>query len=384
MSSESRPAAKRVFVHIGVPKSGTSFLQAALRANADRLRAQGVFFPTTQHKGLFHAALELTGNHPGWGVPDRRVKGSWSGLCTQAREFDGSSVFSNELFSNVPAADVPRALAQLEGLEVHVVVTARDLARQLPAEWQEGVKHGRVVRFEEFLRRMLDPTRSHTHAQKFWRHQDLADLLERWGATLPPERVHVVTCPPTGAPRELLWERFCGVVGIDAAATALPEAGANTSLGVTAVDVLRRVNQEQKRLGPGPTLLRRTTKHSLVNGALRGDGSPRVSLPDEVLPDLAAVTDGWVERIKAAGYDVVGDLDELTPRPLGAGVPAGHRVPPRHSRDLAVHAVAVLSREVAELRAEVRRLEHRGPRAVVPVRGGGMSLVRRTWTRIRG
>jgi hypothetical protein len=384
MDSPTARPRRRAYVHIGVPKSGTSFLQAALRANAGRLAEQGVFFPTTQHKGLFHAALELTGNHPGWGVPDRRVKGSWASLCRQAKQFDGTTVLSNELFSNVAEERIPDALAELDGLEVHVVVTARDLARQLPAEWQEGVKHGRALRFDEFLSRMLDPQRRHTHARKFWRHQDLAELLERWARTLPPEQVHVVTCPPPGAPRELLWQRFCGVVGIDTAATELPAAGANTSLGVTAVDVLRRVNRAQRDLaGRRPPMLRRTVKQSLVNGALRGDGSPPVRLPAELLPELSVVTQRWRERIEEAGYDVVGDLAELTPSPGGESGSVPQRVRPRDSRDLAVQAVAVLTREVAELRAELRRLEHGSSRRTLPVRGGGLSLVRRTWSRIR-
>lgn len=355
MTTEAAPATRRVVLHVGVPKSGTSFLQATLRANADRLRGAGVAFPTQQHKGLFHAALELTGNHPGWGVPQRRVKGSWARLCREARAFEGTTVFSNELFSNANRAQVEAALRELHGLEVHLVVTARDLARQLPAEWQEGIKHGRGLRFKPFLDRMLDPERSHEHARKFWRHQDLAELLERWGADLPAERVHVVTAPPPGAPRDLLWRRFCAVIGVDPALAEFPEVGANTSLGITAIDVLRRVNKRIRR-GDNPPLLRRTVKQSLVNGALRQDRSPRVTTPEDLLPRLTEITDGWVKAIEAAGYDVVGDLADLTPRPA-EGAPADHRVPVRDARDLAVEAVAVLAREVATLRAEVREVE---------------------------
>ena len=236
-----------MILHVGVPKSGTSFLQATLRANAERLEAAGVHFPTEQHKGLFHAALELTGNHPGWGVPDQRVRGSWERLCRRARRYDGTTVLSNELFSNVEAADVPDALKHLEGLDVHLVVTARDLARQLPAEWQEGVKHGRSLRYQRFLDRVSDPERRHPHARKFWRHQDVADLLDRWGAHLPADRVHLVTVPQPGAPRDLLWRRFCEVVGVDPDVAELPGTGSNVSLGVTAVDVLRRVNGRLRR-----------------------------------------------------------------------------------------------------------------------------------------
>lgn len=351
MSSE--PGRARVVVHVGVPKSGTSFLQATLRENADRLAAQGVWHPAQQHRGMFHAALELTGNHPGWGVPQKRIAGTWAELCRQALRRGGTTVLSHELLSNVAAEDVAAALAPLEGAEVHVVVTARDLARQLPAEWQEGVKHGRGLRFDSFLRRVLDPDRSHAHATKFWRHQDLAGLLDRWGGPLPPDHVHVVTCPPPGAPRDLLWKRFCSVAGIDPSSVTFPAVGANTSLGVNAVDVLRRVNR-RLRQGDAPPHLRRTVKQVLVNEALRSDDSDRVATPVAVLPQLQAITDGWRKRIAEAGYDVVGDLDDLTPLPPSGGVAADHRVTPRASRDVAVEAVAVLTKEVAALRAELR------------------------------
>lgn len=392
MTPPAGGARQRVVLHLGVPKSGTSFLQATLRENADRLRDAGVFFPPEHHRGLFHAALELTGNNPGWGVPDRRIRGTWKALCRRAQEFEGTTVFSNELFSNVTADGVPRMLAGLEGLEVHVVLTCRDLARQLPAEWQEGIKHGRDVRFPRFLRRVLDPERRHEHARRFWKHQDVPDILARWAAHVPAERIHVVTCPPPGAPRELLWERFCAVTGIDPASVEFPATGANTSLGVTAVDVLARVNRDLRRSPGGkPAELRRTLKQSLVNGALRGDGSPRVALPDDVLPTLERITAEWVEAIEAAGYDVVGDLADLTPRPATGGVPAHQRVRPKDSRDLAVHAVAMLAREVAELRAELAAAQSGPARRRVDGDGGrgegaaaaGREVLRRAAGRVR-
>jgi hypothetical protein len=107
-----------------------------------------------------------------------------------------------------------------------------------------------------------------------------------------------------------------------------------------------------------PPHLRRVLKQSLVNGALRRDDSPRVVTPPELVPRLAAITADWVARIEAAGYHVVGDLDELAPRPAPEGRPAA-RVSPQASRDLAVEAVAALSREVATLRRQLQAAERR-------------------------
>jgi hypothetical protein len=292
-------------------------------------------------------------------VPQKRIEGTWADLCREALRRGGTTVFSHELLSNVSREAVGPAHAHLDGADVHVVVTARDLVRQLPAEWQEGVKHGRGLRFDQFLDRVLDPDRTHSHAQKFWRHQDLAELLDRWGGDLPPDHVHVVTCPPPGAPRDLLWRRFASVAQIDPESVEFPAVGANTSLGVTAVDVLRRVNRKLRQ-GDTPPHLRRTVKQVLVNEALRADDSDRAATPVALLPQLQAITDEWRKRIDEAGYDVVGDLDDLTPLPPTGGVPADHRVTPRASRDVAVEAIAVLTKEVAALRAEVREL--RDPR----------------------
>ena len=165
----------------------------------------------------------------------------------------------------------------------------------------------------------------------------------------------MVTCPPPGAPRDLLWRRFASVAGIDPESVEFPAVGANTSLGVTAVDVLRRVNRKLRQ-GDTPPHLRRTVKQVLVNEALRADESDRAATPVALLPQLQAITDEWRKRIDEAGYDVVGDLDDLTPLPPTGGVPADHRVTPRASRDVAVEAIAVLTKEVAALRAEVREL----------------------------
>ena len=247
------------------------------------------------------------------------------------------------------------------------------------AEWEEP---WRGLNDRQLVEERRDPERSHPHARKFWRHQDVADLLDRWGRHLPADHVHLVTVPQPGAPRDLLWRRFCEVVGVDPDVAELPGTGSNVSLGVTAVDVLRRVNGRLRRLDNRPPGLRRTVKQVLVNGALRADESPRVSAPDALLPRLQEITDEWVRRVREAGYRVVGDLDDLTPRPATGDAPARPRVQVRESRDLAVDAVAVLTREIAVLRDEVREVEALR-RRVAELESGAPARVMTTLRRLR-
>ena len=78
--------------------------------------------------------------------------------------------------------------------EVHVVLSIRDLVRQIPAEWQENVKHRRELPYARFLAQLRDPARDSAIGSWFWGVQEVPDILDRWAAELPPER----SALPTG------------------------------------------------------------------------------------------------------------------------------------------------------------------------------------------
>ena len=67
--------------------------------------------------------------------------------------------------------------------EIHLVYSARDLVRQIPAEWQENVKHRRTKTYGRFLENLRDPDRTAEVAQWFWGVQEVPDVLDRWADT---------------------------------------------------------------------------------------------------------------------------------------------------------------------------------------------------------
>ena len=150
---------------------------------------------------------------------------------------------SHEILANASRQQVRRALDSFGDAEVHVVLSVRDLVRQIPAEWQENVKHRRTVGYGEFLDRITDPARPGELASWFWGVQEVPDILDRWGGTLPPDRVHVVTVPKPGAPRDLLWQRFTEVLGLEGVDLALETDRANPSLGVPETVLVQRINK---------------------------------------------------------------------------------------------------------------------------------------------
>ncbi len=319
--------APRIVVHVGLPKTGTTYLQGLLAGQRDRLLAGGVGYPLERPGAMFHGAVEVRGSHAKFGLAAAEVAGTWAALCEQARGFGGTTVLGHEVLAGATTAQLRAALAPLAGHEVHVVVTARDLGRQATAHWQEEVKLGATWSFAEFERDQLradtgpdDGPDAGGVRPHFWHAQDFADCLRRWGSAVGPDRAHLVVAPPPGAPPEELWRRFAAAVGIDPELVDADVPPANPSLGIAEIALLRAVNAELAgRLDP--RTYNRVVKRGYAEGRLAGRPGPRPRTPHELAGLLAETTGRWVAQVAAAGHPVHGDLADLAPVTAAAGTP---------------------------------------------------------------
>lgn len=301
--------AQRVVLHVGTPKSGTTFLQRALWRNRDELEAMGVIAAGTRHYDMFHAAIELRQSHDFWGRSPEQIDGTWDRLCEGARAFPGTTVMSHELLGAAKREQVDRGLAALDGLDVHLVVSARDLARQVASDWQERVKNGNPVTFADFCANV-----GLERQNGFWRNQHLIGILDRWARALPPDNVHLVVGPPSGAAPDVLWRRFGDAVGFDASAIdpTTDEPKANQTLGAVQVAVLRRVNEELGGRIPQPAYSK-VVKRVFAQSILAGQSSAPAQCPPELVGRLAEIAVRQNARFVKRGYRIHGDLEELVP-----------------------------------------------------------------------
>jgi hypothetical protein len=305
---------QRVFVHVGAPKTGTTFLQSVLFHHRDRLEQLGVLYPAVHYDDHFFAAVDLQDlDFSGERRPE--AAGRWEQVAARVRAWPGTSVISHDVLAGATPEQIQRAIESLAPAEVHVVYTVRNLAYTLPSHWQEDVKHGQVADFDSWYERVSKRDPSEWQLRWFWRVEDIPDVLDRWGSTLPAERVHVITVPRPGAPASLLWERFAGVIGIAAGDLDLSVVHhPNLGLGVAEVELLRRVNLAHAHVLPARQY-ERDVKGVLGHEILAaGSTSPRLMLPERLLPEVTTVARRWSALLRAAGYDIVGDLAELIPR----------------------------------------------------------------------
>ncbi len=351
----------RVFLHVGAPKTGTTYLQDRLALNTRTLADNDVHFPGRApmvSPGLFHfrAALDLLGQD--WGGPRGHAEGSWDALVRRVRRKNGTVVISHEILAPAPAEAIARAKRDLADSELHVVYTARDLARQIPAAWQESIKQGRKWSYESYLDKI-------EHGKPwFYRALDLPSVLTSWGAGLPPERVHVVTVPPSGSGEGLLWSRFCEAIGIDPAWAPRKSTSYNQSLGVAETQVIRKLNRRMKRATRRESSFDELIREMLAQNSLVKGRSTPVRLPERMYPWAEAETETWVEWLKGSGVHVIGDIDDLRPLPRRPDerYVDPDRVSTKRQLKVALDALSAMTREAArrpdpdqQLMAKVRR-----------------------------
>ncbi|MCL2543088.1 MAG: hypothetical protein FWE71_11615 [Nocardioidaceae bacterium] len=356
---------RRILLHVGTPKTGTSYLQDVLFHNQRRLRHAGILYPAERFDSHFLAALDLM--QLPWGGLEEQAIGAWDRLAEQVRSAPGAHtvIISHEILARAGRAQVERALASLgrdEGAEVHVVLSVRDLERQIPAEWQENVKHRAKLSYERFLEQVADPERATRIGSWFWGVQEIPDILARWAADVPPEQVHLVTVPRPGSPPGLLWERFLAAFGLADVDLELGTDRSNPSLGVPETALIRRINQAVNADLP-PADYRPLVRELLAHQTLsRRTTSPRLSVPTRLLPWVQGVQDAWCEELAARRYDVVGDLADLRGT-AGAPSPATWADPDapeeQEVTEAAIAAIGALLTDSAATRHEVDHLHER-------------------------
>jgi hypothetical protein len=353
--------AERVYIHIGAPKTGTTYLQEVMSANRKALRASGVLYPR-MHGIAHHPAL--------WDLRrmwrnrefDQTVRGSWDRAVSLVRDWDGpTAVLSSELFVYAESDEVGTALSALSDVEVHVVYTARDLARQVPAVWQERIRNQRTMPYDDFVADVLRRPRPRSNmARTFWKAQNPNVALRDWSKSVNTGHVHVVTMPRSGAAPDVLWNRFASVIGLDGTNYDAAVPPSNPSFGILEAETLRRVNERSDR-GMSPAAYRRIVRQGLFDILTdSAEHKTSITLTRREHEVITRRSRKIVERLKSSGYDIVGDLAELIPAPLpddgGRPTRQPHEVADREVQGLLIDAVLELLRRRAEPELEAKPL----------------------------
>jgi len=334
----------RIYLHIGEPKTGTSFLQDALWGNRAQLGAQGIVLPGYSSGGHARASQDLREVQRQAGDPADPWTGEWDVLTGQALRARDAAVISNELLAACNARQADRAVRSLLQAEVHIVATVRDFGTLLPAEWQEAVRCRGTVPWEQWLADVMAAALNPDRRRRswFWTVHDTLAVLGFWSRHIPSDHVHVITVPQRGGTDEL-WLRFASVLGIDSGPIDLPQRRANPSLGPAEAEFLRRLNEALPDQMPR-WFYTWNIKRILANDVLSArPPEARLSLPPGQQAWACEQAEVLAAGLRDSKYHIVGDLGELLPQPATERYVSPSGLPAEQLLDTALLAAAALA-----------------------------------------
>ena len=356
-SSSREYVAVGTLLHIGVPKTGTTAVQAALTdllaGTAGRpTDGSGITMPGTPAEQA-RAALSVLGLGQGWRKGEAMASDThWPRLVEQARAATGTVVISSEFLCEAEPAVIRRIADDLGRDGLRIVVTLRPLSQILPSAWQQYLKSGHQLTYPKWLTAVLTDPPKRSVTPSFWRRHDHAAVIERWAGEVGAEHLTVVVLDP--ADRGLLFRSFDDLLALPAGSLAeSPDDHGNRSMTAAEAELFRRINMVLRRTDVSWSEYAHLVRYGSILRVVErcdppGDAAT-LSTPTWALERSTELGAGYVAAIDAlrpAGLQVVGDLDQLakpTAAPVGPSV-----VPAQVPIEVAVEAVlGVLSRATA-------------------------------------
>ncbi len=307
-----------VLLHVGVHKTGTTAIQAALADARPDLLTHGVRYPgklQAQHR----AALALLGRPWGWNsrggsVMDRR---HFDALVRRSAKHDGRVVISSEFFCEAPEDKAKETVEALGGAQkVTVLVTLRNLGKLLPSSWQQYLKYGLTTPYEKWLEDVFATPGSSKISPTFWRRHDHGEVLTRWAGAVGAQNVNVLVLE--GVDRSAQFHTFAQLLGVpEEVLVSRKDLTSNRSMTAAEAELLVRLNKRVKKQMQWTDyvrLVRRGVALRMVEGREPDPGEPTLVTPDWALDAAALEGAKSVQTIKELGVNVYGDLDALAVR----------------------------------------------------------------------
>lgn len=314
-----------LLLHIGVFKTGTTALQETLRHSPEVLSGADVLYrgPSTWKFAPLRSLAQSD-------------SAQWRDLVQDVAEHAGRVIVSSENLCGSSDGEAAAIVRQLSGERpVRILITIRSLAELLPSTWQQFLKRGMSQPYEDWLKNVVADAAS--GSDPFWRRNDFAGQVRRWGGLVGPGNVTLVVSDKRKPDRLLrITEQFLALP--EGSLQFHPAGKTNQSLSHAEAELLRRVNEATFE-SLGEAEYHRLVRLGVFPGMHRSQQSKAapIPLPDWAADEMERIGHDQAAALAASGAEVIGDLAALAQRPPDVAREQG--APDTISMDAAAAAV---------------------------------------------
>lgn len=317
---------RRLIIHAGFHKSGTTALQESLHANRKLLLSHGISYPSNGAKSHHRLAWSLM--QKTWGWVDRggeRVPIKyWNRKIKEINASKSETVIlSSEFFSELDGDLIRRFGSEVKSRKVSVLFTLRPLAKLLPSTYQQYLKYGTVAEYEDWLHSVLDKPGISTINPTFWVRHSHGKVIAKWADVLGKSNVTVLIV--NEANPEFLFDEFNSYLGLPTKTIGAQESGSNRSLTMEEIALLLELNRQfpkERSWDEYEIFIRRGYIRELTDHVPAAPDKERLLTPQWAVDKANDLGAEIRNEINQLGVRVIGDFESLARATVPIGAPS--------------------------------------------------------------
>lgn len=333
---------KRLVIHPGFHKSGTTALQESFALNRSLLRKKGILYPHIGTKAHHRLAWSLTQRAWGWRNRGGEITPPkvWEQMVDRINSAKEETVIiSSEFFSELDGEKIRKIRSDIKGRDVQVLFTLRPLVKLLPSSYQQYLKYGTKAKYDEWLHSVLDNPGESKISPTFWRRHSHGKVVAKWVDVFGPANVSILIVnesQPT-----FLFEEINRYLDLPAGTLSAAPSGSNRSLTMEEISLLLEINEQfpsEQDWDEYEIFVRAGYIKQLTDFVPPAAEKARLLTPEWAVAKANTLGREIKVELDGLGVQVIGDLDSLE----NSTVPVGESIYPE-SIDIKTVAAAMLA-----------------------------------------
>lgn len=320
---------RRLVIHAGFHKSGTTAIQESLNAQSKELREAGIIYPNIGRKAHHRIAWALSGKVWGWGKRGGQKTSSrhWDSLAKSIDSSDTETILlSSEFFSELDSQAINKIFKSIKSRRVEALFTVRPLVKLLGSSYQQYLKYGIKADYKEWLHSVLDNPSESKINPTFWQRHFHGQVVERWAKVLGVDCVNVIIVDESQP--QFLFDSMNSYLSLPNNFLKPSETGSNRSLTMEEIALLLEINRrfpKERDWNEYEVFIRRGYIKRLTDNVAPSPTSGRLLTPGWAIDKGNEIGRQIKNELIATGVKITGDLDSLD----NAQVPEGEAIYPK-------------------------------------------------------
>ena len=341
--------AKKIIVHAGFHKTGTTAIQSSFFAATKDLNEAGITYPQVggkaHHKAIY-SLMEKT-----WGWEDRggvlASDKKWRDFIKQIKKAKSTVLISSEFLCELSEEQIIKFKNDLGCSDIKIYFTLRPLLKIIPSAYQQHLKIGIKSSYEKWLHSILDEPGVSTITPSFWVRHMHGEVLAKWIKHFGKDNVIVIVVDEKQP--DFMYQEFNKLLSLKPGFLKPQlDQDSNRSLTLDEITLLNTINKnfpKKRSWHDYETFIRNGSIKHLTNKIVPEPEAARLLTPQWAVDIAKSVSKANVEQIKGLGIKIIGDLDsfESAQIPIGEN-PEVTMIPV----DLAAKALVAMDLRVVE------------------------------------